>query len=231
MNVFLLRLSCFHVLCSLALPVSTQAFAYLPSVISVPRSALSVQRAAFGGTTALFSASSNNRQDNSDEYIPSKRAPPQGGDMAYIQTNIQRQMNTYQQIRQVSLDSIRDVYVRQPRTRTFWYIGKVAMAGVSLEQAMGRQANLMEEHATRLRPVELGRSFGNLEYFVAPGDSELACTKGTVDLIPVLITKDEGGFKTVPLKAVGFYCEVVTNQGIGLHIEREMDGTVAKPYQ
>jgi hypothetical protein len=151
--------------------------------------------------------------------------------MAYIQTNIQRQMNTYQQIRQVSLDSIRDVYVRQPRTRTFWYIGKVAMAGVSLEQAMGRQANLMEEHATRLRPVELGRSFGNLEYFVAPGDSELACTKGTVDLIPVLITKDEEGFKTVPLKAVGFYCEVVTNQGIGLHIEREMDGTVAKPYQ
>lgn len=166
-------------------------------------------------------------QSDEDEYIPSKRGPPQGGDMAYIAKNIQRQMNTYQAIRQASMTtSIHDVYVRQ--NTTFWYIGKLAVAGVTVEQGVQRQRNLIEEHATRLRPVELGRMFNRLEYWIAPGDSELECSLGNIDLRRVHL---EESSTNVSLKSVGFFCEVVTNRGVGFSIQREVDGTVPKPFQ
>lgn len=181
----------------------------------------------------------NIHRDDYDEYIPSKRGAPQGGDMAYIATNIQQQMNTYQAIRQASsssssssLDSIHDVYVcsKSSSPTTFWYIGKIAMAGVTLEDAMNRQWNLLEEHSTRLRPVELGRSFGSLEYWVAPADSEELCRQGTVDLIPITIMRSKDT-SAVPRKAVGFLCEVVMNNGIGFCLERQEDGTTPTPFQ
>jgi hypothetical protein len=54
-------------------------------------------------------------------------AIPQGGDMAYIQPNIDRQMNTYSQIRQVGgLECVSDVYARNSKQSQFWFIGKVA---------------------------------------------------------------------------------------------------------
>ena len=178
--------------------------------------------------------SNNINRDDFDEYIPSKRGAPQGGDMAYIATNIQRQMNTYQAIRQASssLDSIHDVYVcsKSSNPMIFWYIGKIAMAGVTLEEAMNRQWNLLEEHATRLRPVELGRSFGSLEYWVAPGDSEDLCRQGCVNLIPVTVIRSKDS-SAVPRKAVGFLCEVVMNNGIGFCLERQVDGMVPTPFQ
>jgi hypothetical protein len=169
---------------------------------------------------------SQSDEDRDDEYIPSKRGPPQGGDMAYIAKNIQRQMNTYQAIRQASMDCIHDVYVRQ--NTTYWYIGKLAVAGVTVEQGVRRQRNLMEEHATRLRPVELGRMFNRLEYWIAPGDSELECTLGNVDLRRVHLVETD---TKVSLKSVGFFCEVVTDRGVGFSIRREIDGTVPRPFQ
>lgn len=54
-------------------------------------------------------------------------AVPQGGNMAYIQPNIDRQMKTYSQIRQVGgLECVSDVYARNPKQSQFWFIGKVA---------------------------------------------------------------------------------------------------------
>jgi hypothetical protein len=95
---------------------------------------------------------------------------------------------------------------------------------VSLNQAIARQLNLIEEHAVRLRPVELGRSFGSLEIWVAPGDSEVACSENTIAL--ERMQRYVEGTEHVSLKEVGFSCQVVTNQGVGFAIERCNDGTV-----
>lgn len=95
---------------------------------------------------------------------------------------------------------------------------------VSLNQAIARQLNLIEEHAVRLRPVELGRSFGSLEIWVARGDSEMACSENTIPL--ERIQRCIEGTQHVSLEGVGFSCQVVTNQGVGFAIERCNDGTV-----
>ena len=146
--------------------------------------------------------------------------------MAYIESNIQRQMNTYAAIRQVGgLDCIRDVYVcASPTTTTFWYVGKVALAGVTEEQSVARQLNLIEEHATRLRPVELGRAFGTISVYTAPGDSESQVADNVQSL--KLMPRYAEGCETVSPKECGFFCEVVTNMGIGFSVERAPDGSI-----
>jgi hypothetical protein len=166
--------------------------------------------------------------DNSYLSPPSKRTP-QGGDMAYIQKNIQRQMNTYQAIRDVGgSEAIVDVYAQSPLLpNQFWYIGKLARTTgtVTLQDAVLRQLVMMEEHASRLRPIELGRSFGKLQFWVAPGDSELGCSEGRVELVRVDRHAGYDSSSRPSLKEVGFLPEVVTNQGVGFCIERNPDGT------
>lgn len=107
---------------------------------------------------------------------PGSRKAPQGGDTAYIRENILRQLDHYMAIRKVGgVDVVNDLYVRDSGSEIFWYVGKLAKCGtVTLEQAVQRQWNLIEEHAARLRPVELGRKFGSgsLEIWSAPGDTE-----------------------------------------------------------
>lgn len=160
--------------------------------------------------------------------------------MAYIQVNIQRQMDTYSAIRNVGgLDCVRDVYVSSPlvlaapslqkqqATKLFWYVGKLALAGVSVEEAIARQRNLIEEHAARLRPVELGRSFGELEFFIAPGDSETRVENNLqrLELVP-RVRLDDIDVETVARTECGFLCEVVTSMGVGFHVERAPDGSI-----
>ena len=75
--------------------------------------------------------------------------------MAYIQENITRQMINYENIRKAGgKDVVNDVYVRNPKLPSLlWYVGKVARCTgtVSLENAIAKQWNLIEEHAARLR--------------------------------------------------------------------------------
>jgi hypothetical protein len=177
-------------------------------------------------STSLF------EQDNQQDYIarPGYRPKPQGGDMAYIEKNIQRQMNTYLAIRESGAsvdDCVRDVYARAPPQTTCWYIGKVAFTSgtdVTEQQAITRQLNLIEEHATRLRPVELGRAFGRIEIYTAPGDSEMLVADDKLAL--TRMPRYAEGCEDVSLKEAGFFCEVVTNQGIGFGVERDLDGSL-----
>lgn len=92
---------------------------------------------------------------------------------------------------------------------------------VSAEQAVNRQWNLLEEHIVRLRPVELGRSFGSIEFWTAPGDSELDCANYSVELQPVDKQQSQ-----VSAKEVGCNLQVVTNQGVGFFVERAEDGSI-----
>jgi hypothetical protein len=161
------------------------------------------------------------------DYIPppKQRGPPPGGDMAYVQENIQRQMNTYAAIRDIGgAECARDVYARAPPSTQCWYIGKLAFTSgtTSSEVALSRQWNLVEEHATRLRPVELGRSFGRIELYTAPADSELQVAENQIPLTRIPRVPSE----QVSLREIGFYCEVVTNQGIGFCANRAPDGSL-----
>lgn len=89
---------------------------------------------------------------------------------------------------------------------------------------MNRQWNLLEEHVVRLRPVELGRSFGEIEFWIAPGDSELECANDVMDLARV--EKNNVASEQVSVKEVGANLEVVTNRGVGFFVERTEDGRV-----
>jgi len=59
---------------------------------------------------------------------PGDRPPPQGGDMAYIKRNIDRQFQYYNQMRQVGgVECVTDVYASSPKqAQVFWFAGKVA---------------------------------------------------------------------------------------------------------
>ena len=72
----------------------------------------------------------------------------------------------------------------------------------------------------RLRPVELGRSFGSIEFWTAPGDSEVACANNEIPLQPV---QKQLLSTTVNAKEVGANLEVVTNKGEGFKVERRRE--------
>lgn len=149
--------------------------------------------------------------------------------MAYIKENVMRQMDHYMNIRKVGgTECVNDVYARNPKTNQFWFVGKVARCTgtVSLNEAISRQLNLIEEHATRLRPVELGRAFGNLQFWTAPGDTEVEASENNPNVRLELMQRYVEGCEGVDHIEVGFNAEVVTNQGVGFKVERREDGTV-----
>jgi hypothetical protein len=174
------------------------------------------------------------RTSKGDDFIPmspDKRPPPQGGDMAYVRDNITRQMDNYLQIRKAGWpedDCIHDIYVRNPQLRSFWFIGKVARCTgtAGLQQAVARQWNLIEEHATRLRPIELGRCFGTCEVWVAPGDSEIDMSQNNPNFRLQKMERHVDGCDSVNSMEVGLNLEVVTNKGAGFFIVRNSDGMV-----
>mmetsp|Transcript_14235 Transcript_14235/g.21272 ORF Transcript_14235/g.21272 Transcript_14235/m.21272 type:complete len:269 (+) Transcript_14235:66-872(+) len=180
-------------------------------------------------------------------YRPQARAPAQGGIWAYTEPNVRRSATTFKSIRAIGgSESTNDIYARSKSSPQssfqYWYIGKIARTDgtVSAEQAVSCMWNMMEEHACRLRPVELGRDFGKLEIWIAPGDSELEMSKA-------LGSGSGGGFGLDGLKQeekmnlqkmhsyaqdmenvkeieVGFIAEVVTNTGKGFYIVRDDEG-------
>ena len=99
---------------------------------------------------------------------------------------------------------------------------------VGPEAAVARQFNFLEEHACRIRPVELGRAFGRLEVWTAPGDSELATSEGDSSTELTLMARDiEGGCDGVALLEVRLSMELVTNRGVGFSIVRTDMGRVS----
>lgn len=97
---------------------------------------------------------------------------------------------------------------------------------VSIEAAVARQFNLLEEHACRIRPVELGRCFGKLDMYSAPGDSELRMSENDPTVRLVKMPKAVDGADKVPMLEVGLNLDIVTNQGAGFYVVRTEDGVV-----
>jgi hypothetical protein len=173
-------------------------------------------------------------EDEKDYISPMRqRPPPKGGDVAYTNQNILRQLRHYNDIRKAGgKDCVQDIYARDPNTSAdntrFWFVGKVARCTgtVSAEAAIARQMNLLEEHATRIRPVELGRSFGRLEFWFAPGDSESLTSQNDIGTRLQKVMKTVEGSDKVPLLEVGLDLSIVTNRGAGFYIIRTEDGVV-----
>ena len=168
----------------------------------------------------------------SEYYRPGSRKPPQGGDMAYTEENVKRAALTFQSIRKVGGSSCtNDMYARNSASNQFWYIGKVARCDgtVTLRQAVSKQWNMMEEHACRLRPIELGREFGSLEIWAGRGDSELEYSQD-LDNCNLLKMNRFVDVEGVSNKEIGLMLEVVTNEGIGFVIERDDDGRVVRSF-
>jgi len=189
-------------------------------------------------STAIFNRYkvSLNMVEEKDYTSPMRKRPaPQGGEVAYNNENILRQQRYYNDIRKAGgTDCVQDVYVKDPGTTKdidnirYWYVGKVARCTgtVSSELAIARQINLLEEHAARIRPVELGRHFGSLEFYAAPGDTELLLTQNNPSIRIQKISKEVKGSENIPLLEVGLDLSIVTNQGQGLYIIRTEDGIV-----
>jgi len=173
--------------------------------------------------------------------------------MAYIESNIRRSASTFLSIRSVGgVECTNDVYVRDPDATTgptadddaaqvssqFFYVGKIARCDGTVPTptlAVARAWNLIEEHACRLRPVELGRGYGRLEMWVSKGrgDQELEMSlagvgDGDEDMALVKMERVVEGSEGVGLSEVGFMAEVVTNRGQGLFIIRDGDGKVVR---
>ena len=97
---------------------------------------------------------------------------------------------------------------------------------MSKEAAVARQFNLLEEHACRIRPVELGRCFGKLDLYAAQGDSELKTSQNDVTIRLVKMPRTLDDIEKVPLLEVGLNLDIVTNQGMGFFVVRTEDGVV-----
>ena len=177
-------------------------------------------------------------------YRPQARAAPQGGAFAYTEPNIRRSAETFKMIREIGgVECTNDVYVRSPSRFEYWFIGKLARTDgtVGLREAVAKCWNIMEEHAVRLRPVELGREFGNLEIWLANGDTELEMSQAVagsdggygldglkqMDAMNLKkMEKNVEGTENVKIKEIGFMCEYVTNTGQGFFIVRDDQGRV-----
>lgn len=94
----------------------------------------------------------------------------------------------------------------------------------------------MEEHACRLRPVELGREYGQLEIWCSKkGDTEIELSQATATSTDSVTQDDDdmslikmekyvkGGDEASSLE-VGFIAEFVTNKGQGFYIIRDDRG-------
>lgn len=113
----------------------------------------------------------------------------------------------------------------------YWFVGKVARCTgtVSPEQAIARQYNLLEEHACRIRPIELGRYFGTIEMCMAPGNTEVLMAQKDPCVRLQKVPRFVEGADEVALLEVGLNLEIVTNQGVGFCIYRDDDGDVVVP--
>ena len=165
--------------------------------------------------------------------LPNSGPPPLGGDVAYTNENILRQQRHFNDIRKVGgVDCVQDIYAKDPTPvgeyARFWFIGKVARCSgtVSPELAIARQFNLIEEHASRIRPIELGRHFGSIELYAAAGDSELLTSQNNPRIRLRKVDRVVDGSDKVPLLEVGLDLSIVTNQGQGFCIIRTEDGVV-----
>mmetsp|Transcript_4554 Transcript_4554/g.10203 ORF Transcript_4554/g.10203 Transcript_4554/m.10203 type:complete len:270 (-) Transcript_4554:457-1266(-) len=129
-------------------------------------------------------------EDDDDEIstndsIPANKIENMPSDMMYIESNIRRQANTFDQLESIG-GPVNDVYVRAPGKIEWWLVGKVArISDVSPEQAIERQWPLIERHVWALRlPVRpsLSDLSTPFEVWYAPGNSELEAARNNPNI-------------------------------------------------
>jgi len=166
---------------------------------------------------------------------------PVPSDMLYVERNVKRAHDTFLNLRTSGGKEVcNDVYAKSvpesPSSSSknnnesvLWYVGKVAkISDVSLEDCIARQWNMIEHHASNLRPIELKpyRSSGRIELWTAPGDSELdiAYNRPDKQMIrmrknPLLTNKD------IKNNCIGFQGEVYQDMTEeGFRTWRDEDG-------
>ena len=168
------------------------------------------------------------------EYVDddeSDSGPPIPPDMKYLPRNVMRQHKNFVAIRQAAGKELtNDVYIREPNSDVFWFVGKVArVSEVSLAQAVSRQWSLIETHGTHLRPIELFPARGTLELWTAPGDSEMAVAYNEPDLTFVKMERLVDGADNIKNSFVGFQGEIYEGGEEGFKTWRNSDGKAAKP--
>lgn len=125
-----------------------------------------------------------------------------------------------------------DVYARNPDKNTFWFCGKVArISDVSIEQAVARQYALIEEHASRLRPIELYPKRGSIEIWTAPGDSEMdvAYNRPHIQFVKMKRCEDVDGADKIRNIEIGFQGDMYDSGEEGFRTFRTEDGLPMKP--
>lgn len=155
--------------------------------------------------------------------------PPIPPDMKYIERNVMRQHQHFVAIREAGgTEMTNDVYVCEPCSGIFWFVGKVArVSDVSLADAVARQWPLMEQHAANLRPLELYPYRGTLEIWTAPGDSELDVAYNRPNIVFEKMSRETStNIKNI---MVGFSGEVYQEGEEGFRTCRTKDGRPAKP--
>lgn len=171
----------------------------------------------------------DNLVDDEDEPIS---GPSIHRDMKYTEGNLLRQNKNFAAIKSVGgVEMVNDVYARDPEDQVFWFIGKVArISDVTIDQCIARQYALIEEHAARLRPLELFKKVGSIEIWLAPGDSEMdvAYNRPSCQFVGPMSREVEGsiGIKNA---FVGFQGEVYLDDEEGFRCLRKDDGSPMKP--
>jgi len=164
-------------------------------------------------------------EDEEDEPIPV--AP----DMTYEPRNAKRQHEHFLDIRAAGGKQVcNDVYVRNPDEDVFWYAGKVArVSDVSLEDCIARQWNLIERHATNLRPIELYPRRGNLQIWTAPGDSELDVAYNRPNIQMIRHFPKAMNSRDLSNNLIGFQGEIYQQGEEGFRTWRTDEGLPARP--
>lgn len=152
-------------------------------------------------------------------------------DMRYNRRNVQRQVRNFQALRSAGGKGVtRDVYVRDPQSQSFWFVGKVAsVSDVSFEECVARQWNLIETHAVNLRPLDLFAARGVLQIWTAPGDSELDVAYNRPDVAFRQHFRDPNRLSLdIKSSLIGFQGEVYERGEEGFRTWRLDDGSPAR---
>ena len=165
--------------------------------------------------------------DDEDE----ERGPPPPPDMKYIPRNVMRQHQNFVAIRQAGGKELtNDIYIREPNSDVFWFIGKAArVSDVTMEQAVSRQWSLIEMHGASLRPIELFPGRGSLEIWTAPGDSEMEVAYNNPHLVFTKMERAVPGAQGIKNALIGFQGEMYQRGEEGFRTWRTEEGRAAKP--
>ena len=183
----------------------------------------------------LLEDEDDDEEDDQKSFLGGGSIPsslPVANDMKYTERNVKRSHENFLSLRNIGgKDVCNDVYAKSPREEEeVWYVGKIAkISDVSLDDCLARQWNLIEQHATSLRPIELYPQRGNLELWTAPGDTELDVAYNRPELKMTKMDKYEVTPQQLKNNLIGFQGEVYQEGEEGFRSWRDTDGSPARP--